>query len=72
MKCVRHLLEEVGGQMDDICKVITYIRDVSFREETYRVLAEHMRGVKPVSTGLVVEGFDNEKIDFSIDVLAAI
>ena len=72
MKCVRHLLEEVGGQMDDICKVITYIRDVSFREATYRVLAEHMRGVKPVSTGLVVEGFDNEKIDFSIDVLAAI
>ena len=58
--------------MDDICKVNTYIRDVSFREDTYRVLAEHMRGVKPVSTGLVVEGFDNEKIDFSIDVLAAI
>ena len=45
---------------------------MSFREDTYRVLAEHMRGVKPVSTGLVVEGFDNEKIDFSIDVLAAI
>lgn len=72
MECVRHLLEEVGGQMDDICKVITYVRDVSFREVTYRVIADHMRDVKPVSTGLVVEGFDDEKIDFSIDVFAAL
>ena len=70
MRCVRTLLEEAGSRMEDICKVITYVKDASHRKVVYPVLAEHMRGVRPVSTGLVVEGFGRPEVDFEIDVFA--
>ena len=70
MRCVRTLLEEAGSRMEDICKVITYVKDASHRKVVYPVLAEHMRGVRPVSTGLVVEAFGRPEVDFEIDVFA--
>ena len=70
MRCVRTLLEEAGSRMEDICKVITYVKDASHRKAVYPVLAERMRGVRPVSTGLVVEAFGRPEVDFEIDVFA--
>ena len=70
MRCVGTLLEEAGSGMEDICKVITYVKDASHRNDVYPVLAKHMRGVQPVSTGLVVEGFGRPEVDFEIDVFA--
>ena len=70
MRSVRTLLEEAGSRMEDICKVITYVKDASNRQLVYPVLAEHMRGVRPVSTGVVVEGFGRQEVDFEIDVFA--
>lgn len=72
MRCVKTLLEEVGARMEDICKVTTYVKDVSFRQSVYPVLAEHLKGVSPVSTGLVVEDFGHPDVDFEIDVFASV
>jgi len=36
------------------------------------VLAEHLKGVFPVSTGLVVTRFGHDDVDFEIDVFAVI
>ena len=72
MRCVRALLEEADARMEDICKVITYVSEVSQRRLVYQVLAEHLRGVNPVSTGLVVEGFGHPDVDFEIDVFTVV
>ena len=72
MKSVRTLLEQAGARMEDICKVTTYVTDLSYRWEVYPVLAEHLRGVNPVSTGLVIPGLARPELDFEIDVFSVI
>jgi enamine deaminase RidA (YjgF/YER057c/UK114 family) len=72
MRCVKDLLEEAGARMEDICKVITYVKNVSDRQLVYPVLARHLEGVSPVSTGLVIEDFGHPDVDFEIDVFTVI
>ena len=70
MQNVKILLESVGSNMGDICKVITYVKDQKVRDLVYPVMAKHLDGVYPVSTGLVVESLADEELDFEIDVFA--
>ena len=72
MRCVKTLLEEAGARMEDICKITTYVKRHSDRALVYPVLAEHLTGVNPVSTGLVVTRFGHDDVDFEIDVFAVI
>ena len=72
MQCVRILLEEVGACMEDVCKIVTYVTDVSYRELVYPVIFNHLKNVSPVSTGLVVSALARPELDFEIDVYAVI
>src|ERR1700744_28433 len=54
MANIKTLLEEPRPRLEDICKIIIYITDPRYREAVYRKVGEHLRGVFPVSTGLVV------------------
>ena len=72
MQIVKVLLEEAGARMEDICKITTYVTDRSYRELVYPVLARHLKGVHPVSTGLVVKALALPEIDFEIDVFAVV
>src|SRR5580692_4833106 len=47
------LLHEVGGGMDDVCKITVYISDRGYRQAVYPMIGKHFRGVHPVSTGLI-------------------
>ena len=58
--------------MEDVCKVTTYITDPAVRELVYPVLARHLEGVHPVSTGIVMEGLAMPDLDFAIDVFAMV
>lgn len=55
MQNIRQLIEEVGGEMAHLVKVVVYITDVRHREAVYRTMGEYIKGVHPVSTGLVVQ-----------------
>jgi enamine deaminase RidA (YjgF/YER057c/UK114 family) len=70
MENVRELLEGAGAKLEDICKVTTYVTDASFRKEVYPVLARHLKGVAPVSTGIVVKALARPELNFEIDVFA--
>ena len=70
MENVHKLLEEAGAQLTDICKVTTYVTDASFREQVYPVLAKQLKGVAPVSTGVVVKALARPELNFEIDVFA--
>nr|WP_226576630.1 RidA family protein [Acuticoccus sediminis] len=72
MENVKVLLEEAGGRMTDICKVTTYLTDRAFRTPVYRAMGEHLRGIHPVGTGLVVDGLATPDMLVEIDVEAVI
>ena len=54
MKNVKQLLEEAGSGLKDICKITIYITNPANREAVYREVGKWLKGVFPVSTGVVV------------------
>ena len=72
MRVVQALLQEAGAGMEDICKVTTYVTDRAHRSAVYPVLARHLQGVYPCSTGLIVSGLARPEPDFEIDVFTVI
>ena len=72
MRNVRALLEEAGARMEDICLINNYTTERSHREHVYPVIARHLEGVNPASTGLIVKALAKPYIDFEIDVWAVI
>lgn len=72
MQCVKVLLESVGAKMEDICKITPYVTKREYRYLVYPVMARHLKGVFPVSTGIVCKALAEPYIDFEIDVFAVI
>lgn len=70
MANVAMLLEECGSQLDDICKVTVYLVDPRYREAVYNVMGRWLKGVFPVSTGLVVQALARPEWLVEIDVVA--
>ena len=72
MQNVRQLLEEAGSDMSHIVKTTTYITDPRHREPVYQVVGRWLKGVYPISTGLVVAGLGQAEWLMEIDVIAVI
>lgn len=72
MQNIRQLIEEAGGTMEHLVKVVVYITDVRHREAVYRTMGEYIKGVHPVSTGLVVQALARPEWLVEIDATAVI
>ncbi len=72
LRNVRLLLEEVGARMEDICLINNFTTERSYRAQVYPVIARHLDGVNPVSTGVIVKALAEPYINFEIDVWAVI
>ena len=72
MQNIRQLIEEAGGTMEHLVKVVVYITDVRHRETVYRTIGEYIKGVHPVSTGLVVQALARPEWLVEIDATAVI
>jgi enamine deaminase RidA (YjgF/YER057c/UK114 family) len=72
MACVKQLLEEAGGRLEHICKITIYLTDPRYREAVYNVIGKWLKGVYPVSTGLVVQALAKPEMVMEIDVDAVI
>ncbi|WP_241649565.1 RidA family protein [Rosenbergiella collisarenosi] len=72
MKNVKQLLEEAGSSLDQIVKTTTYITDPRYREPVYREVGKWLKGVFPISTGLVVSGLAQPEWLMEIDIIAVI
>ncbi|MDH3688881.1 MAG: RidA family protein [Gammaproteobacteria bacterium] len=70
MKNVKQLLEEAGSKLDDICKITIYLTDRAYREPVYRTIGKWLKGVFPVSTGVIVDGLAKPEWVMEIDVIA--
>lgn len=72
MQNIKQLIEEAGGEMGHLTKVVVYITDVRHREAVYRTMGEYIKGVHPVSTGLVVSALARPEWLVEIDATAVI
>lgn len=72
MQNIRQLIEEAGGDMRHLVKVVVYITDPRHREAVYRTMGEYIKGVYPVSTGLVVQALARPEWLVEIDATAVI
>jgi enamine deaminase RidA (YjgF/YER057c/UK114 family) len=72
MQNIRQLLEECGGEMSHVTKLVVYLTDIRHREAVYRTMGEYIRGVFPVCTGLVVVALARPEWLVEIDATAVI
>ena len=72
MKNIKQLIEETGGTMSNLVKIVVYITDIKNREAIYQVIGEYTKDVYPVSTGLVVESLARSEWLVEIDATAVI
>ncbi|MBX9699228.1 MAG: hypothetical protein K2X74_07310 [Acetobacteraceae bacterium] len=62
-------LAEAGARLTDLCKITMQITDRAFRQPVYGVMGRRLAGVRPVSTGLVVNGLPDPHAVFQLDAL---
>ena len=72
MQNIKQLIEEAGGEMAHLVKVVVYIIDVRHRDAIYRTMGEYIQGLQPVSTGLVVQALARPEWLVEIDATAVI
>jgi enamine deaminase RidA (YjgF/YER057c/UK114 family) len=72
MTCAKVLLEEAGASLQDVVKIVIYITDRAYREPVYRVVGKWLKGVYPVSTGIIVQGLAKPEYLMEIDIVAEI
>jgi enamine deaminase RidA (YjgF/YER057c/UK114 family) len=66
------LLREAGSELSHIVKVTVMLVDIRHREPVYRVMGRWLRGVHPVSTGIVVTALARPEWLVEIDAIAVI
>ena len=72
MANIAQLLAEGGARLEDLCRITVYLTDVRHREEVYRVIGRHLKGVFPVSTGIVVAGLARPEWLVEVEATAVI
>jgi enamine deaminase RidA (YjgF/YER057c/UK114 family) len=72
MANIAELLAEAGARVEDICRITVYLIDIGHREEVYRAIGRHLRGVFPVSTGVVVSALARPEWLVEVEATAVI
>ena len=72
MANIDRLLREAGSELSHIVKVTVMLTDIRHREPVYRVMGRRLRGVHPVSTGIVVTALARPEWLVEIDAIAVI
>jgi enamine deaminase RidA (YjgF/YER057c/UK114 family) len=72
MQNVNQLLEEAGSSLSQICRIQVYITDRAYRDDVYQAVGKWLKGVYPVSTGLIVNGLARPEWVMEIEATAVI
>jgi enamine deaminase RidA (YjgF/YER057c/UK114 family) len=72
MANIAMLLEEAGSSLQDIVKIVVYLTDIRYREPVYQEMGRWLKGVFPVSTGIVVTALARPEWVVEIDATAVI
>lgn len=69
---IKMLLDEAGSKLEHITKITVYIIDPRYREPVYRVIGKWLKGVFPVSTGIVVSALARPEWVVEVEAVAVI
>lgn len=72
MENIKLLLEEAGGELAHICRVVVYLTDIRYRDAVYQEMGKWLKGVYPCSTGLVVPALARPEWLVEIEATAVI
>ena len=72
MQNIRNLIEEAGGNMTHLVKVVVYITDIRYRDAVYQTMGKYIKDIFPVSTGIVVQALARPDWLVEIDATAVI
>jgi enamine deaminase RidA (YjgF/YER057c/UK114 family) len=72
MSNIKMLLEEAGSKLEHICKITIYITDPRYREPVYKTVGKWLKGVFPVSTGLIITALARPEWVVEVDAIAVI
>jgi enamine deaminase RidA (YjgF/YER057c/UK114 family) len=72
MANIKMLMEESGGHLDHICRIVVYLTDIRHREAVYQEMGKWLKGVFPCSTGLVITALARPEWMVEIEVTAVI
>ena len=72
MRNIKTLLDEAGSCLEHICRVQVYITDRAYRDAVYQAMGRWLKGVHPVSTGLIVQGLARPEWVVEIEATAVI
>lgn len=72
MENIDMLMREAGGTLEHVCRVVVYLTDIRYREPVYREMGAWLKGVFPVSTGLVVTALARPEWLVEIEATAVI
>lgn len=72
MQNIKQLIEEGGGKMEHLTKLVVYLTDIRHREAVYRTMGEYIKGIHPACTGLVVVALARPEWLVEIDATAVI
>jgi enamine deaminase RidA (YjgF/YER057c/UK114 family) len=72
MQNIAMLLDEAGAELGDIVKIVIYLTDARYRDAVYPVVGRWLKGVFPVSTGIVVVALARPEWVVEIDATAVI
>ena len=72
MRNVKQLLEEAGSDLSHICRIQVFLTDRGFRDDVYQAIGKWLKGVYPVSTGLIIDGLARPEWVMEIEATAVI
>ncbi len=72
MSNIKMLLEESGSEMAHVCRIVVYLTDIRYRDAVYKEMGKWLKGVFPVSTGLVVPALARPEWVVEIEATAVI
>ncbi len=72
MSNIKMLLEEAGGSMEHLCRVVIYLTDIRHRDVVYREIGKWLKGVHPCSTGIVVSALARPEWLVEVEATAVI
>ncbi len=72
MSNIRMLLEEAGGSMEHLCRIVIYLTDIRHREAVYQEIGKWLKGIHPCSTGIVVSALARPEWLVEVEATAVI
>ncbi len=66
------LLEQAGSDLSHICRIQVFITDRTYRDAVYQAFDKWLKGVYPVSTGLILSGLARPEWVMEVEATAFI